>query len=97
MKKYRKSVWMPLVLFVYTTGMAIYFLPDNHSISNEEKWITFGAAYVIIALLAFVLRKKEQMLDQDRGKTVKQRREEYARKMKASALEPEDDTEKEKN
>ena len=80
MKKYRKSVWMPLVLFIYTTAMALYFLPGNTSVSNEEKWITFIAAYVIIALLAFVLRKKEKMMDQYREKTVKQRREENERK-----------------
>lgn len=63
MKKYRKSTWMPLALFVYTTGMAIYFLPRNTEISSTEKWLTFGASYVIIGLLWYVLRKKEQLQD----------------------------------
>lgn len=63
MKKYRKSTWMPLILFIYTTAMAIYFLPKNTEISSLEKWGTIGASYVIIALLWFVLRKKEQMLE----------------------------------
>ena len=97
MKKYRKSVWMPLVLFIYTTVMALYFLPDNTSISNEEKWITFIAAYVIIALLAFVLRKKEKMLDEYREKTVKQRREENARRMRSATVKPKEDTQTKKD
>ena len=63
-KKIRKSVWMPLALLVYTTGMALYFLPRNTEISATEKWVTIGAAYVIIALLWYVLRLKEQRMDQ---------------------------------
>ena len=63
-KKIRKSVWMPLALLVYTTGMALYFLPRNTEISATEKWVTIGAAYVIIALLWYVLRLKERRMDQ---------------------------------
>ena len=37
-KKFKKSVWMPLALFIYTTGMAVYFLPRNTEISDAEKW-----------------------------------------------------------
>ena len=25
MKKYRKSIWLPVALLVYTTAMAVYF------------------------------------------------------------------------
>lgn len=62
-KKIRKSTWVSLLLLIYTTGMAVYFLPRNTEIGDTEKWITFGASYVIIGLLWLVLRKKEQMLD----------------------------------
>ena len=55
---------MPLALFVYTTAMAAYFLPKNTEISDTEKWITFGASYLIIALLWYVLRLKERRLEQ---------------------------------
>jgi hypothetical protein len=55
---------MPLALFVYTTAMAAYFLPKNTEISDTEKWITFGASYVIIALLWYVLRLKEKQIEQ---------------------------------
>ena len=62
-KKWRKSTWMPLALFVYTTVMAAYFLPKNSEISDTEKWITFGASYLIIGLLWYVLRLKERRLE----------------------------------
>ena len=63
MKKFRKSTWMPLALLVYTTAMAIYFLPKNTEISETEKWLTFGASYLIIGLLWYVLRLKEKRLE----------------------------------
>ncbi|MBR2456443.1 MAG: hypothetical protein IKB31_04675 [Bacteroidaceae bacterium] len=63
-KKFRKSTWMPLILLIYTTGMAIYFLPRNTEISDTEKWLTIGAAYLIVALLWWVLRKKEKLMEQ---------------------------------
>ena len=62
MQRFRKSVFMPLALFIYTTVMAIYFIPRNHELSDTEKWVTVSASYLIIALLWWVLRKKEQMM-----------------------------------
>ena len=64
MRKFRKSTWMPLALLVYTTAMAVYFLPKNSEISDTEKWTTIGASYGIIALLWYVLRLKERRLEQ---------------------------------
>lgn len=64
MRKFRKSTWMPLALLVYTTGMALYFLPKNSEISDTEKWVTFGASYLIIGLLWIVLRAKEKRMEQ---------------------------------
>lgn len=63
MKKFKKSTWMPLALLIYTTAMAVYFLPKNSEISATEKWITFGASYVIIGVLWYVLRLKERRLE----------------------------------
>ena len=56
MKKYRKSIWLPVALLVYTTAMAVYFIPRNTEISD----LTVGLSYMIIALLWIVLRKKEK-------------------------------------
>ena len=64
MRKFRKSTWMPLALLVYTTAMAVYFLPKNSEISETEKWVTFGASYLIIGLLWYVLRLKERRMEQ---------------------------------
>ena len=63
-KKFKKSVWLPLALLLYTTAMAIYFLPKNTEISDTEKWTTIGASYGIIALLWYVLRLKEKRMEQ---------------------------------
>ena len=63
-KKFKKSVWFPLALFLYTTAMAVYFLPRNTEISDTEKWTTIGASYGIIVLLWSVLRLKERRLEQ---------------------------------
>ena len=63
MRKFRKSTWMPLALLVYTTAMAIYFLPKNTEISETEKWMTFGSSYLIIGLLWYVLRLKEKRME----------------------------------
>jgi DMSO/TMAO reductase YedYZ heme-binding membrane subunit len=63
-KKLKKSTWMPLALLVYTTAMAAYFLPKNTEISDTEKWVTFGASYLIVALLWYVLRLKEKQMEQ---------------------------------
>ena len=60
MKKYRKSIWLPVALLVYTTAMAVYFIPRNTEISDTEKYLTVGLSYMIIALLWIVLRKKEK-------------------------------------
>ena len=59
-EKYRKSIWLPVALLVYTTAMAVYFIPRNTEISDTEKYLTVGLSYMIIALLWIVLRKKEK-------------------------------------
>lgn len=61
MKKRRKSTWLILVLFVYVTSMMIYLIPKNQEISDIEKYITIGVSYVILFLLWWVLRRKENL------------------------------------
>ncbi|MDL2247672.1 hypothetical protein LJC05_02965 [Bacteroides sp. OttesenSCG-928-J23] len=63
-RKFKKSTWISLALFIYVTAMAIYFLPRNTQIGDVEKWVTLGVSYVIVIVLWFVLRKKEQLRDQ---------------------------------
>ena len=58
MRKYKKSTWLPVALFIYTTIMAVYFIPRNTEIGNAEKYVTIGVSYLIIALLWIVLRSR---------------------------------------
>ena len=77
-RKYKKSVLLPLILFVYTTAMAVYFLPQNTQVGNMEKWCTLGGSYLIIALLWYVLRKKEQLMtkrEEEKNRLEKQKPE----------------------
>jgi hypothetical protein len=60
MRKYKKSVWLPAMLLVYTTVMVIYFVPRNNSISDMEKYITVAASYIIIFFLWLALRAQEK-------------------------------------
>ena len=62
-KKIKKSFLLPFILFLYTTAMAVYFLPRNTELSDKEKWGTIGMSYVVVALLWWVLRKKEKMME----------------------------------
>ncbi len=71
-RRLRKSVWMPLVLWVYTTAIVVYFLPRNTEISDTEKWGTIVVSYLVIVLLWLVLRKREQMLEK-RNREIEER------------------------
>ena len=61
MKKIKKSIVLSLVLLVYITAMAIYFLPRNTEIGTTEKYVTVIASYLIVLLLWLVLLYKERM------------------------------------
>lgn len=61
-KKIKKSIALPAALFLYTTVMAIYFIPRNHEMGSTEKWVTVIASYLIIIALWWLLDKKEKMM-----------------------------------
>lgn len=60
-RKIRKSTWLSLALLAYMSIMAIYFLPKNTHLDTTGKFLTLGAGYLIVLLLWFVMRKKENM------------------------------------
>lgn len=66
MRRYKKSIWLPVALFIYTTAMAVYFIPRNTEISDTEKYATIGMSYLIIVLLWIVLRKQEKRREQEK-------------------------------
>lgn len=61
MKKFKKSTGLTVVLLIYVSATAAYFLPRDTEISNTEKYITVIASYVIVLVLWLVLRKKEEL------------------------------------
>lgn len=61
MKKMKRSTWVCVALFLYVTATVAYLLPRNTEMSDLEKYIMFGASYLIIFLLWLALKKKEQL------------------------------------
>lgn len=73
MKKFKKSTGICVSLFLYVTAMAIYLVPRNQGISNTEKYLTVAVSYIVVALLWFVLRKKEGLAEQRRKEQAERR------------------------
>ncbi|KAA6345012.1 hypothetical protein EZS27_007397 [termite gut metagenome] len=72
--KIRKSTWLTAALFIYVSVMAVYMLPRNREMSHTEKYITLSASYLIVIVLWFVLRKKEQIQQKHREKEQKDKK-----------------------
>ncbi len=60
-KKMKKSTWITLALLIYVSVTAALLLPNNTETSVTEKYVTVIVGYVIVGVLWFVLRKKEQL------------------------------------
>lgn len=61
MKKYlKRSIIIPLILFLYTTITAIWFLPHNNDMNTSEKVFMITFSYLIIAALHFALKRREK-------------------------------------
>ena len=63
-KKIDKHIWLPLLLFVYFTGMAVYFIPRNNEMTDTMKIVTIVVGYLIVAALYFALKKKKKLQDE---------------------------------
>ena len=61
MKHYNKHTLIVSLLFVYMTGMFIYFFPRNTEMSETEKWIIVAISYVLLIILWFTLRQKYRL------------------------------------
>ena len=57
----KKSTAIWLVLVIYITATAAYFLPRNADISEVEKWIAVGVSYGILAALWWVLKHNKKL------------------------------------
>ncbi|MBR5335460.1 MAG: hypothetical protein IKV23_04220 [Bacteroidaceae bacterium] len=57
----RKPNLIIALLFVYTTGMYIYFFPRNSEMGTAEKWAIVCVSYAMLAVLWFLLRRRERL------------------------------------
>lgn len=59
LKKYRRSTWISVAMFVYVTCTALYLLPHNIMETSKEKWFSVILSYLIVLILWRILRRKE--------------------------------------
>ena len=57
----RKPNFVIALLFIYTTGMYIYFFPRNTEMGSAEKWAIVGVSYALLVVLWFLLRRRERL------------------------------------
>lgn len=58
---YKKHKLIVGLLFVYMTGMFVYFFPRNTEMSNTEKWAIVGVSYALLVILWFVLKHRDKL------------------------------------
>ncbi len=58
---YKKHKLIVGLLFVYMTGMYIYFFPRNNEMSDVEKWAIVGVSYLLLVILWFVLKRRDRL------------------------------------
>ena len=63
---YKKHKLIVGLLFVYVTGMFIYFFPRNNEMSDVEKWAVVGVSYLMLVVLWFVLKKRDKLRSKHR-------------------------------
>ncbi len=61
MTRMRKSTKIAVAFLIYISVTAAYLLPRNTEIDRTEKYLTIAGAYIVVLLLWWVLRKKEQI------------------------------------
>ena len=58
---YKKHKLIVGLLFVYMTGMYIYFFPRNNEMSDVEKWAIVAVSYLLLVILWFVLKRRDAL------------------------------------
>lgn len=58
--KIKKYILIPLLLFVYVTGMVLYFIPKSTD-STLQKVFEVGVSYALVIVLFFVLRYRDRL------------------------------------
>lgn len=58
---YKKHKLIVGLLFVYMTGMYVYFFPRNNEMSDTEKWAIVAVSYLLLVILWFVLKRRDRL------------------------------------
>ena len=58
---YKKHKLIVGLLFVYMTGMYVYFFPRNNEMSDTEKWVIVAVSYLLLVILWFVLKRRDRL------------------------------------
>lgn len=58
---YKKHKLIVGLLFVYMTGMYIYFFPRNNEMGEVEKWAIVVVSYLLLVILWFVLKRRDRL------------------------------------
>ena len=61
MKKYKKPLRTCILLLVYVTGMAIYFVPRNTDMSVTEKTVAIVMSYLLVVIVGGVMLIREKL------------------------------------
>ncbi len=61
MKPYKKHRLIVGLLFVYMTGMFLYFFPRNNEMSETEKWLIVAVSYALLVVLWFTLKQRDRL------------------------------------
>lgn len=63
-KKFKKSIWLPAILALYSIFMSCYFGPRLIQEGRADKfWISVAFEVVVIFGLFFALRRKEKLAE----------------------------------
>ncbi|MDE5790045.1 MAG: hypothetical protein K2H96_02295 [Muribaculaceae bacterium] len=62
MKRIKKSVWLPSVIFIYFICMTFMFAPELIQTGQSARLLTVAAVEIIVIIaLHFFLKKREQI------------------------------------
>ena len=58
---YKKHRLIVGLLFLYMTGMFLYFFPRNNEMSETEKWLIVAVSYALLVVLWFTLKQRDRL------------------------------------
>lgn len=66
MRRYRKSVWLPALLFVYATGLFIYSFVWGEVKLDVRSALVMGVTYLLVFAIWLLNRRRERSAENHR-------------------------------